>query len=126
MQPIQLFELATKQAQWLTARQGVVTGNVANANTPGFRAKDVTPFSHVLDNTNMPMARTNPGHLIDSSSSELGIQTQVDQAAKPLISGNSVELADQLMKEGEIKRDYDLNTGIVKAFNRMILATVRR
>ncbi len=126
MQPIQLFELATKQAQWLTARQGVVTGNVANANTPGFRAKDVTPFSAVLDNTNMPMTRTNPGHFIDSSSSELGIQTQVDQAAKPLISGNSVELADQLMKEGEIKRDYDLNTGIVKAFNRMILATVRR
>ncbi len=44
MQPIQLFDLASRQAEWLTIRQQVVAGNIANANTPKFRAKDVTPF----------------------------------------------------------------------------------
>jgi len=31
-----------------------------------------------------------------------------------------------LLKSGQIKRDYDLNTGLVKSFNRMMLLTVRR
>ena len=48
MQPIQLFELASRQAEWLATRQCVVAGNIANANTPGFKAKDVTPFQAVL------------------------------------------------------------------------------
>lgn len=126
MQPIQFFELASRQAQWLTARQGVIAGNVANANTPDFRAKDVTPFQAVLENANLSMARTHPGHMIDNRVDELGIRVETDPDAQVLVSGNSVELADQLMKEGEIKRDYELNTGLVKAFNRMILATVRR
>ena len=34
MQPIQLFDLASRQAEWLTIRQQVVAGNIANANTP--------------------------------------------------------------------------------------------
>ncbi len=50
MQPIQLFALASRQAEWLQVRQQVVTGNIANANTPKFHAKDVTPFQAVLDN----------------------------------------------------------------------------
>ena len=60
MQPIQLFDLASRQAEWLQARQEVVAGNIANANTPKFRAKDVTPFQAVLDNQNVSMAKTNP------------------------------------------------------------------
>jgi flagellar basal-body rod protein FlgB len=30
------------------------------------------------------------------------------------------------MKTGEVKRDYELNTGLVKAFHRMMLMTVRK
>ena len=56
MQPIQLFDLASRQAEWLTIRQQVVAGNIANANTPKFRAKDVTPFDAVLDKSDITMA----------------------------------------------------------------------
>jgi flagellar basal-body rod protein FlgB len=36
------------------------------------------------------------------------------------------QFADELSKTGEIKRMYELNTGMVKAFHRMMLLTVRR
>lgn len=126
MQPIQLFELASRQAQWLTARQGIITANIANANTPGFRAMDVTPFEGVLDQANIPMARTNPGHMVASSTDALGIEVEEDDKANILVSGNSVDLAEQLMKQGSVKRDYDINTSIVKSFNHMMLLTVRK
>jgi flagellar basal-body rod protein FlgB len=41
-------------------------------------------------------------------------------------SGNSVNLPQEMSKTGEIKRMYELNTGMVKAFHRMMLLTVRR
>ncbi|ACE89724.1 flagellar basal body rod protein FlgB [Rhizobium phaseoli] len=130
MQPIQLFDLASRQAEWLTIRQQVVAGNIANANTPKFRAKDVTPFDAVLDKSDITMARTNPAHFSGNDFSETGDIDVKDAALDQEIgiqeSGNTVGLAEELSKSGDIKRQYDLNTSLVSSFNRMMLMTVRK
>ncbi|MCQ6498058.1 hypothetical protein NPN26_24850, partial [Vibrio parahaemolyticus] len=41
-------------------------------------------------------------------------------------SGNSVALAEEMTKTGEIKRQYELNANLVKSFHRMMLMTVKR
>ncbi|WP_337266088.1 flagellar basal body rod protein FlgB [Oryzifoliimicrobium ureilyticus] len=129
MQPIQLFDLASRQAEWLTIRQQVVSGNIANANTPKYHAKDVTPFDAVLDHSDFSMARTNPAHLSGndiSQKSDINIRdSALDQEIGVQQSGNTVSLADELSKSGEIKRQYDLNTSLVGSFNRMILMAVK-
>jgi flagellar basal-body rod protein FlgB len=129
MQPIQLFDLASRQAEWLTIRQEVVAGNIANANTPKYRAKDITPFQAVLDKSDVVMARTNPAHL---SGNDLSTQSDIDVKEAPLDqeigvqeSGNTVGLAEELSKSGEIKRQYDLNTSLVSSFNRLMLMTAK-
>ncbi|MGO9391343.1 flagellar basal body protein, partial [Rhodoblastus sp.] len=48
MQPLTLFSLASQNANWLATRQVTIASNVANANTPGYRAQDVAPFNAVL------------------------------------------------------------------------------
>ena len=130
MQPIQLFDLASRQAEWLTIRQQVVAGNIANANTPKFRAKDVTPFDAVLDKSDIAMARTNPAHFSGNDFSDSGDIDVKDAALDQEIgiqeSGNTVGLAEELSKSGDIKRQYDLNTSLVSSFNRMMLMTVRK
>lgn len=126
MQPIQLFALASKQAHWLTVRQSVVAGNIANANTPSYAARDVAPFEAVLQETNMRMAATQPGHFTeDPIRNSVSAVDNLD-GVDILPSGNSVDLPDELAKTSEIKRQYELNTGLVKSFNRMMLLTVRR
>jgi len=126
MESIQLFQVASRQAEWLSVRQSTVSGNIANANTPGFRAMDVAPFNAVLDNTNMPMATTNPLHFTDATTDQYVVESEVSEANGAQLSGNSVELSSELMKEGMIKRDYDLNTAIVKSFHKMMLMSVRK
>ena len=126
MESIQLFALASRQAEWLSVRQTLVSGNIANANTPGFKAKDVSAFNAVLDNTTMPMAATNPLHFTDAPTDRFAVQTEVNKGSAEQLSGNSVELSSELMKQGTIKRDYDLNTAVVKAFHKMMLMTVRK
>jgi len=128
MQPIQLFALASKQAEWLSVRQEVVANNIANANTPQYKAKDVASFDAVLDNTSMRMARTNAAHFGDST---LSNNVKVEEAALNdeigiQESGNTVALSKELSKAGEIKRQYELSANLVKSFNSMMLLTVKR
>ena len=61
--PIHLFDLAGKQARWLSTDQSVIASNVANASTPGYRAQSLQPFSEVLDKTELQLASTAPNHL---------------------------------------------------------------
>ena len=63
MSSIYLFEVGSQKAQWLSARQTAIAGNVANASTPGYHAVDAQPFSTVLDSAPIELATTNPAHL---------------------------------------------------------------
>lgn len=127
MQSIQLFELASKQADWLSVRQQVVSTNIANASTPKYRAQDVTPFQSVLEQTYSPMARTNPAHfgsdMPGSDKVEVKDEAVTDEIGTQ-VSGNTVAVANELSKSGEIKRQYDLNTQLVKAFHNMMLTAI--
>jgi flagellar basal-body rod protein FlgB len=126
MESIQLFALASRQAEWLSTRQSLISGNIANANTPGFRAKDVTAFDAVLQNTQLPMKATSPLHFTESPTQSYVVESEVNEGSAAQLSGNSVDLSEEMMKQGSIKRDYDLNAAVVKAFNKMILMTVRK
>ncbi|WP_420960908.1 flagellar basal body rod protein FlgB [Brucella sp. IR073] len=125
MGPIHLFDLASRQAQWLSVKQAAIAGNVANANTPGFRARDVDPFTDVLEKTQLSMAATDPHHLEVNASGISAVQMRQEDVSETTHSGNTVDLEQEMMKAGEVNREFSLNTSIVKAFHRMMLAAVR-
>jgi flagellar basal-body rod protein FlgB len=118
---VNLFELAAKQAQWLSVRQSAIAGNVANVNTPGFRALEVEPFDKVLDGTRVAMQVTQASHLMAGVGAEAIAIRPEDDSPAVLPSGNSVVLENELMEAGEVRRAFELNTAIIKAFNRMTL-----
>jgi flagellar basal-body rod protein FlgB len=123
MEPVNLFDLAAQQSRWLAVRQSAVADNVANVNTPGYGAVDVEPFEKVLDKSGVAMAATQAGHLTGRAT-EAGFAIREDERAASLLpSENSVVLENELMKAGEIGRQFELNTAIVKAFHRMLMLT---
>lgn len=125
MQPVNLFDLASQQARWLSVRQSAVAGNVANVNTPGYTAVEVEPFERILDQRPVAMAATHPGHIAIGTPANSWAVRQIDETPVASPSGNTVVLEKELMKTGEIKRTYELNTAIVKAFHRMLMMSVR-
>ncbi|MFD2236368.1 flagellar basal body rod protein FlgB [Aureimonas populi] len=125
MSGIYLFGLAARQADWLTNRQTVVAENVANADTPGFRAKDVKSFSETLETTRLQMAGTDRMHLAAAAGRAGGVEERAADRWDVTHSGNTVSLEQEMLKSGEIARDYALNTSITKAFHRMFLTTIR-
>jgi flagellar basal-body rod protein FlgB len=123
MEPVNLFDLAAQQSRWLAVRQSAVAGNVANVNTPGYTAVDVEPFEKVLDKTGVKMAATQAGHLTGQAT-ESGFAIRAEERDPSLLpSENSVVLENELLKAGDIRRQFELNTAIVKAFHRMLMLT---
>jgi len=123
--PIRIFDLASQQARWLTARQAAIATNVANANTPGFAAGDVAPFDDVVNDASIRMAATNPGHIGIDPLAPDQVAIKDASAWETTQSGNSVSLENEMMKAGEVNRAFSLNMGIVKAFDQMLSASVK-
>lgn len=125
MQPVNLFDLASQQARWLSVRQTAVSSNIANANTPGYGAVDIEPFEAVLNQSRVAMKSTHARH-ISAGQTESGFSVRQTNDSTPVMpNGNTVTLETELMKSGEVRRGLELNTAIVKAFHRMLMMTTR-
>ncbi|KEG18327.1 flagellar basal body rod protein FlgB [Bartonella bacilliformis] len=125
MDPVNLFNLASKQAEWLSSRQKAVASNVANANTPGYQARDVQNFTDIVQNKAISMKVTHVQHM---DLTENGMEAQAirpDNAGGVTHSGNNVNLEEEMSKGAAIGREMSLNTAIVKAFHRMTMLTIR-
>lgn len=125
MQPVSLFDLAAQQARWLSVRQSAVASNIANVNTPGYGAVEVEPFQSVLDKTRVAMARTHENHVAVGATADSFALREVEDRRPATPSDNTVRLEEELMKAGEVKRNFELNTAIVKSFHRMMMMSVR-
>ncbi len=120
-----LLDLASQQSRWLGLRQTAIAGNISNVATPGYRALDVRPFEDVLARTGLDMAQTSDGHMRLESAEARGRIVKSPETWETTLSGNSVNAEEQLMKAGDVSRGYALNTGVVRAFHRMMLASVK-
>jgi len=123
MRTLGIFELASQQARWLSVRQSTIAENIANANTPSYLARDVEPFRAVLDRAGPAMALTDPRHIAPASLKS-GVKVDVEETVGS-VSGGKVSVENELMKSAEVRRDYELNTSIVRAFHRMILTAAK-
>ncbi len=120
-----IFSLASVHSSWGAARQSIIAGNIAHADTPGFKAKDIAPFSAEVKAANLRVATTNARHIQPSGTSAAGFSSETDTPWEVSHSGNSVTLEQELIKSGAVNRELSLNHAIVKSFHRMMLASLR-
>jgi flagellar basal-body rod protein FlgB len=118
MDPTQigLFDLAEKRLVWTAQRQSVLAANIANANTPGFQARDVQSFESVLAGSGpVEPARTQPGHMAGTVPTSLASLITDPPDARAL-DGNSVALDQQLTKVADTETTQALVTSIWKEY----------
>lgn len=111
------FAVASRHAEWVAERRTVAATNIANANTPRYKAQAVGSFADELSR-------------IESGSggwlSTAGADRNGEERGSPAYhSGNNVSLDNELMTAGAVARDQMLNAGLTKAFNRLITLSAR-
>lgn len=112
---IDVMRMARESALHAVARQSVIARNLANADTPGFRAADVQSFAETYRDTAgaFDMKATRAGHLTGSASvrePRLVADTGVEAAP----NGNTVSLEFELQRASSAKRQHDVSLAIYK------------
>ena len=106
---IPILAMLRQRMQWHQARQQVLADNVANADTPGYQAKDLSPlnFERHLRVASLDLDRTEPGHLPAEESDESQFATNQDGRYEVRPRGNSVSHEDEMMKVAANQMDYE-------------------
>jgi len=122
---VYLFKLASQRTGYLSTRQTLIAENVANANTPGYKAVDLKPFAAALQETAISMAVTNPAHLTPTAQELDPPRVREADAANATVSGNSVNIEGEMVKLGEVNRDYSEATNLKKIFHQMFMQALK-
>jgi flagellar basal-body rod protein FlgB len=125
MQPVYLFNVIDQQKSWLSTRQALVAQNVANANTPGYKAQDVQPFAVVMARSALEMAGADPLHMKPAPTQTYAATVKPTDGWESTHSGNSVSPELEMIKASEIRGAFTLDTNLMRAFHGMWMSVVR-
>lgn len=103
---LDLFRTSSALARHAGAQQAIVATNVANADTPGYRARTLSDFADAYRNSasQTRMQATRPGHLTFSSDAIVG--HRIDAATEPSPNGNSVSIEEEMLHAIESQREH--------------------
>jgi len=139
---IPIFAMLKGRLGYLADRQKVIAENVANANTPGYIARDLKPFTfqaqvQAASQTATPgvaqagaLAVTNPAHLQPKSasgaSSPAGMKPVKAKDSEETLDGNGVVLEDQMIKLTNARMDYDAAISFYQSSMNMLKTAIRK
>jgi len=95
-----------------TYRQEAISGNIANIDTPGYKAKEVL-FENELD-SRLKLTTTNQQHLIKSPSESL-YQTVDDPFSRIGNDSNTVDIDREMVKLNQNQLLYTASADIIAA-----------
>lgn len=113
---IEMMRMARAMGRHAAERQIIVARNIANSDTPDYKAKDLEPFedSYRRQATGATLRATDPRHLAGpdwSPAAARVVSTESDIAP----NGNSVSLEGEMLKAAQLKREHDLSLGIYRS-----------
>lgn len=88
-----ILDVATAMAEHAATRQATVSQNLAQANTPGYRAQQAAEFAEVFGSGDLT-------------------QTRIDRDAAIKPNGNSVVLEDQIVELAEARGQHEMALGL--------------
>jgi flagellar basal-body rod protein FlgB len=106
--------------QYLDTRQGVIAQNIANADTPNYRARELTnvDFGSMLREVsgryNVKMEVTTPGHLTSNNDPANPRQLKSRSSYEVAPAGNAVIIEEQMINATKNSMDYNLMTNLLR------------
>lgn len=124
---LEIFNMAQNMATHAAGRHTVVSQNIANADTPGYRAQDVASFASTYSSNNsaQPIRATRAGHLSPQSAAASGART-FESSDPNSPNGNSVSLELEMVKASEIRQQHELALSIYSSSLGILRASLGR
>ncbi|HLT02533.1 MAG TPA: flagellar basal body rod protein FlgB [Geminicoccaceae bacterium] len=123
-----LFQLISARMSWLSQRQVVLNQNIANADTPDYRPRDLreADFKRLVEGVaarpdRLAMARTDGTHLAGVRVARLGLAGRAQRVVYEVApDGNAVVLEEQTAKAAETALAYQLTSNLYRKYLGMV------
>lgn len=120
-----LFGAVKQRMSWLTQRQEVLSQNIANSDTPKYRAKDIEAFKFEDalrgQRPRMSLARTDSSHMSGNVPSARDFrESQDSRPFETAPGGNAVILEEQMAKVNETQMAHKLTAKLYSKHLSMI------
>ncbi|WP_415182169.1 FlgB family protein [Phaeovulum sp.] len=123
---LEIMQMARAMASHAALRQNAISQNVANADTPGYAARDVANFADTYESANdEKLKATRPSHLNSDTHFSAQITSRRDAGAMSP-NGNSVSLEEEMVKGVEVKQQHDLALAIYKSSMNILRTSLGR
>ena len=112
---IGILQVAQDLAAHASSRQSVIAQNIANADTPGYKAQDMATFADSFREAAHMRASSHParaGHIALGAGRTAGAIFESAEFGAESPNGNTVSLEDQLVRAADVKYQHDLALGI--------------
>jgi flagellar basal-body rod protein FlgB len=111
-----LMDLLIQKMNYLNQKQAVHAENIANSAMPGFKAREVAPFTFgdALRQTQVGMAVTDPRHIVPASMAGNNVATKVVKSYASSPNGNAVDLEQETTKSSKTNIEFQLVTTLYK------------
>lgn len=130
---VPMFGIIRQRMTYLNQRQEVLAQNIANADTPEYRAQDLKAFKvdgrspGTANAFRVNMSVTDPQHIAGQRSGSGDFkQTDVRRPYETSPDGNAVVLEEQMVKMNENGIDHRLVTELYRKHLRMFQTVTRR
>ena len=122
---IETLRMATGLTAHAAERQKLIAQNVANADTPGFRSRDLGRFAETYKSgVATELRATRPGHA--SGISWGGSARVQDTGSEPSPNGNTVSIEDEMVRIAQAKREFDMSLAVTRSSLSMIRTSLGR
>ncbi len=122
-----IFKISSAMASHASRRHAIVAENMANSDTPGFKARKIAKFSDVVDGfeikQNMRSTRQTHMFAAPSNAPHAKIETVRGDAAP---NGNTVSIEREMFEAVSAKREHDRAMTIYKSALKIIQTTLAR
>ena len=123
-----ILRLMSEKMSYLGQKQTVLAQNVANANTPNYKAREIEgfTFASALKEAGGGMKVTSTQHIVPASMAGANAGTQKMRSFETVPSGNSVDMEQQMMEVSKTAVDYQASASIYQKFMSLLRLAVGR
>lgn len=122
---IELTRMAQALAAYSGSRMAVVARNIANADTPGFRASDLPSFSETYSRADrFSLRASRPGHF-SSSPENLALRPEFSGGSMSP-NGNDVSLDIQMLKSAEVRQSHEMALAVYRSTSSILRLSLGR
>lgn len=116
---LEIFRMSQAMAVHAGQRQAIAAENVANADSPEFKARDILPFSEIYGAGSQgkpahSQRATRANHLHGATSGDRA-EPIVDKNGIQSPNGNTVSLENEMLKSLNAKRQHDRALAIYRS-----------